>query len=415
MREPPPAGREGGVRTRTSAGRPGLAGAVLQIVWEHKTISRAEIARLTGRSRSTISEVVADLLRTGLVREAGAGRSRGGRRPVILEFRDQAHVILGVDVGATHVSVVLTDLRGRTLAWRDRSHDVRGDPEGAVALLFELCGECLADWRPQPDALLGIGVGLPSPVDPANPGRMSPRVFPAWRGRNVFAGLRERFGVPVYAENDANLGAVAEQWWGKAAGSDNFMYVKAGTGVGAGIVLGGEMFRGATGVAGELGHIVVDGSGPPCVCGSRGCLATFVGARALAARVKSLSRRYPDSALAGTEPGIAAIEKAAIAGDPLALAVASEAADYLGTALAGVVNLMNLGSIVVGGSLGRLGERLLVPLRESVFSRTLVDSAAACTIETSSLGAQSVALGAATQVLVAALADPRLFPGAKSR
>ncbi len=397
-----------------TAGRRRLADAVLELVWRHKTISRAEISRLTGRSRSTISDMVADLLQTDLVREAGSGRSRGGRRPVILEFRDHAHVILGVDMGATHVSAALTDLRGRVLAWHDRIHDVRGDPEGSVALLSELCEACLASRPASAGELLGIGFGLPSPVDPASPDRISPRVFPAWRGQRVFGGLGERFGVPVYAENDANLGAVAEQWWGKAAGSDNFMYVKVGTGVGAGIVLNGEVFRGATGVAGELGHIVVDGSGPPCVCGSRGCLATFVGTRALVARAKSLLRRHPDSILAAAEPDIVAIEDAALAGDPLAVAVTDEAAHYLGTALAGIMNLMNLGSIVVGGSLARLGERLLAPLREAVLSRTLVGSAA-CTIDASSLGPRSVALGAATHVLVAALADPRLFPGVESR
>ena len=393
-----------------------LRGVVLELVWRHESISRADISRITGRSRSTVSEAVAGLLDTGLIREAGAGRSRGGRRPVILQFHDDARVILGVDIGATHVSVAVTDLRGRVLAWEDRSHDVREDPEGVDALLVALCDRTLAARPPTGGKLMGIGVGMPSPVDPKRPGRMSPRLYPAWRGRDAFGALGTRHGVPVYVDNDANLGAVAEHWWGNATGSDNFMYVKAGSGVGAGIVVDGKVYRGATGVAGEIGHVVVDGSGPPCVCGSRGCLATFVGTRALVARAQSLLQRYPGSALAGTTPlTIADVEAATLAGDPLALAVTHEAARYLGIALAGIINLMNLESIVVGGHLGRLGEHLLVPLRDAALSRTLVGSAASCRITTSQLGPQSVALGAATQVLLGALADPRLFQGATSR
>ncbi len=393
-----------------------LRGVVLELVWRHERISRADISRITGRSRSTVSEVVAGLLDTELIREAGSGRSRGGRRPVILRFRDDARVILGVDVGATHISVALTDLRGRVLAWKDRSHDVRRDPEGADALLHALCEQALAARPSSAGKLMGIGVGVPSPVDPKHPGRMSPRIFPAWRGRDAFGALGARRDVPVYVDNDANLGAVAEQWWGEAAGLDHFMYVKVGSGVGAGFVVDGKIYRGATGVAGEIGHVVVDSSGPPCVCGSRGCLATFVGTRALVARTRSLLPRYPESALASAEPlEIAAVEAAAIEGDPLAVAVMNEAARYLGTALAGIVNLMNLESIVVGGHLGRLGERLLVPLREATLSGTLVGSAASCRITTSRLGHQSVALGAATHVLLAALADPRLFQGARAK
>lgn len=397
------------------AGRAGvrrLRSVVLELVWRHESISRADISRITGRSRSTVSEVVAELLDTGLIRETGRGRSRGGRRPVILGFRDDARVILGVDIGATRVSVALTDLRGRVLVWESRDHDVRQDPEGAETLLDVLCDRVLAARPPSAGDLMGIGIGVPSPVDPKRLGRTAPHILPAWRGRDAFEVLGARRRVPVYVDHAANFGAVAEQWWGEAAGSDHLMYVKVGGGVEAGIVVNGAIYRGATGVAGEIGHVVVDGSGPPCVCGSRGCLQTFVGGRAMVARTRSLLGRYPESALAGVEPlEIEAVVAAAAERDPLALAVTTEAARYLGTALAGIVNLMNLESIVVGGQLGRLGEQLIVPLREAMRSKTLVGSAAACRIAASRLGAQSVALGAATHVLLTALADPRLFRG----
>ncbi len=390
-----------------------LTRTVLNLVWERREVSRAEIARSTKRSRSTISEVVGRLLGTGLVAEAGAGESRGGRRPILVGFQDDAGVILGVDVGATHISLILTDLRGRTLAWRERAHPVRSDPKGAEALITALGEVCLAEWNGDRSRLMGIGVAVPSPVDPGSPGRVLDRVLPAWRGHSVLDRLNSVFGVPVFVDNDANLGAVAERWWGEAVGIDDFVYLKVATGVGAGIMIGGEIYRGATGVAGEIGHVAIDPGGPECLCGNRGCLATFVGTRQLVDRARALLERFPDSVLAGTEPDIRAIEDAALSDDPLALQVVTEAADRLGIVVAGVLNLLNPGSVILGGSLARAEDRLVKPLREAVATRTLVDSAAASDIRTSDLGARATALGAATHVLVAALANPRLFPGVK--
>ncbi|MYA43147.1 MAG: ROK family protein, partial [Gemmatimonadetes bacterium] len=210
------------------------------------------------------------------------------------------------------------------------------------------------------------------------------------------------------------LGVVAALWWGVGVVIDDFVYLTVARGVGAGLMLGGEIYRGATGVAGEIGHISIDPNGPECVCGNRGCLATFVGTRHLVQRARDLLVEYPDSAFAGTEPDIRAIEDAALADDALALRVVNEAAVHLGTVVAGVLNLMNPGSVVIGGSLARAGDRLLMPLREAVARRTLVASAAASGIRASELGERATALGASTHVLVAALANPRLFPGVKS-
>jgi len=391
-----------------------LTTTVLDLVWKRREVSRAEIARNTGRSRSTISDVVSRLLDTGLVREVGSGESRGGRRPILIGFRDDAGVILGVDLGATHVSVILTDLRGSVLAWHDRPYPVRTDPGGAGKLVVELCRDCMTEWNGDSRLLMGIGVAVPSPVDPESPDRVLERIHPAWRGRAILDRLDAAFGAPVFVDNDANLGAVAERWWGKALGVDDFLYLKVATGVGAGLMIGGEIYRGSTGVAGEIGHIVVDPRGPECVCGSHGCLATLVGTQALVERTSNLLQTSPPSALAGKELNIKVIEDAALADDPVALRVVHEAAHHLGIALAGVLNLLNPGSVVVGGSLARAGDRLLVPLREAVFRRTLVASAAAADIGISELGPQATALGAATHVLVAALANPSLFPGVKS-
>ena len=401
---------------RAEEGRPAaLFDALLRLIWEERAISRADIARRTGLSRSTVSEVVAELIATTLVDEAGEGASSGGRRPIVLEFQDEACVILGVDMGATHVSVALTDLRGKVLTWESTPFAVRTDPIGTRAVIAESCAACLERWGGSPERLVGIGIAVPSPVDPRHQERLSTHVLPAWKGRGGFEALGQRFGVPVFIDNDANLGALAERWWGAGRGFDDFTYIKVATGVGAGHMVGGRIARGASGVAGEIGHVAIDLSGNQCDCGNRGCLQTFVGARALVAATRRLLPDYPSSALHQRELTVDAIEDAALADDPLATQVIRDAAEYLGIAVAGVLNLMNPGAVIIGGGIARLGERLLVPVRETVMRRTFVSSVAASEILTSALGIRSIAIGAATLVLDAALNDPRLFPTVGAR
>lgn len=390
-----------------------LADTILRLIWRERTISRAEIARQADLARSTVSEIVGSLLPTGLVTEVGPGPSNGGRCPILLQFRDESRSILGVEIGATHVAAALTDLRGRVLTWKEQSHPVREDPEGTRALAMSLCDECLGTGRRRGSRrLIGIGVAVPSPVDPRYPERLSEVVLPKWRGRSGLEGLRERYRVPLFVDNDANLGALAEHSWGAGRGVDDLAYIKVGTGVGSGHVIGGVIYRGATGVAGEIGHMAIDPQGDPCICGLRGCLATLIGTAALEARAAVLLREYRESVLVGTIPTISSIEDAALAGDPLALRVTTEAAEHLGIALAGLLNLMNPAMVILGGGLARLGELLLTPLRETVQRRTLMSSVAAAEIRTSELGPRAVAVGASTMVLKAALADSRLFTAA---
>jgi len=391
-----------------------LADAVLRLIWEEQRISRADIAREAGLSRSTVSEIVNEILPMGLVTEVGEGPSRGGRRPIVLEFRDEACVILGVEMGGSHVAVALTDLRGKVLTWETREHPVRSDPPGTRQVITELCRMCLeapvAAGRP----LVGIGVAVPCPIDPSHPDRLSGSVLPAWNERLGLDDLSKQLDVPLLVDNDANLGALAEYWWGLGGNADNLAYIKVATGIGSGHIIGGDIYRGATGVAGEIGHIAIDPNGGPCICGLRGCLVTLVGGRALEARAAELRPEYPQSGLTGKKFTIHEIEDAALAGDPLAMQVIHEAADYLGIAISGLLNLMNPSVVVLGGDLARLGELVLAPLRQSIRSRTLVSSVSAAEILVSKLGPQSVAVGAATLVLKTALGDSRLFPAINS-
>jgi predicted NBD/HSP70 family sugar kinase len=398
----------GGRLMAEARGRP-TSHAVLELIWHRDGITRAEIARSTGLARSTVSDIVASLLGTGLILETGDAPSDGGRRAVMLSFDADARVILGVDLGASHVSVALTNLRGRVLHWVVEACAVRDDPDATVETVGRLVDAALASRRGSTPPLLGLGVGMPAPIDHSTPPAPAPSVLPAWVGHTGLADLAARLDVPMEMENDANLGALAELWWGAADGVRDFTFVKVATGVGAGHIVKGEIFRGASGVAGEIGHMTIDPNGEPCVCGNRGCLTTFVGTPALLDRVRSLASEYPESTLAQGEPTLERLVAATLEDDPLALDVMDEAGLHLGDAIAGLVNLMNPAEVVLGGGVTQVGDRLLESIRREVARRSLVESLLATQIRSSALGERDVALGAATMVLARALDAPDVY------
>ncbi len=277
-----------GARQTSEGGASPLSDLLLRLIWQQRRVSRADLARRADMSRSTVSEIVNDLLPTGLVAEVGAGQSRGGRRPIVLEFQDEAFVILGVDMGAAHVAVALTDLRGQVLAWKHARHDVRSDPEGTRRTHRR------AERRmPRPVGRRDRTPGRrrnrrPQPGRSGSARVLSEVVLPAWRGRDWLDDLQVRYGVPVLVDNDANLGALAERWWGAGLGVDDFAYIKVATGIGAGHIVGGEIYRGATGIAGEIGHLAIDPLGRVPLRPATDASTTCVGGRALIDRAAAL-------------------------------------------------------------------------------------------------------------------------------
>lgn len=389
--------------------RPSL-GVLLRLVWTERSISRVELARRTDLARSTVTRSINALLTTGLVREVGVGPSRGGRRPILLEFQDTAYGVAGVELTSERVAVALTDLRGNVLAWEERPYAVRIDPDGARALAGELTSRCLERWQRSAERLVCIGVAVPSPVDRGAPTLLSPVDLPAWRGQPGLEPLAERFGVPVLLDNDANLGALGEHRWGAGQGADNVVYLTIGAGVGAGHVIQGRLYRGSTGVAGELSHFPTDPRGDPCSCGMRGCLSSATSANALVRHAERYAAANPGSPLARAPVTLDAVERAALAGDEAALRAIDEIVDRLANAIGTVLNLFNPARVVMGGDLLRLGELLLEPLRRAVRDRVRASSAGAARIVASTLGDRAIAIGAATMALEHALGDLRLFP-----
>ena len=385
-------------------------GLLLRLIWRGRLISRADLARRTGLSRSSISAIVSDLFATGLVSETGSGDSSGGRRPILLGFDDDALAIVGVDMGATHVAVAVTDLRAHVKAWRSEPCDVRDDPERALTLICKLIDSAMAEANVEKEQLVGMGVAVPSPVDPDDPTHLSPVFIPKWRGVNLVERLEASYGVPIGMDNDANLGALAEQWWGAGQDGRDLAYVKVATGVGAGLIIHGDIYRGTAGIAGEIGHIPVDPSAGRCVCGLDGCLNLRMGSEHLVKRAHSLRAEHPNSVLPQRGLSVNRIVEEALEGDRLARVVVEEAGHHLAVGVAALLNLFNPATVVFGGSLTRAGELLLQPLRETLGERTPSASVKKSQLVISSLGIEGTARGAATLVLRAALDDPTLFP-----
>ena len=384
---------------------------LLRAVWAEEGKSRADLARSTGLSRATVSDIVSGFIELGIVTEAEVAPSSGGRPPIRLEFQDGWRHLIGLELGAAHVAGVRTDLRGRVLGRFSVERDVAGDVPGTLATMDYGIRTLLA--LDSETRVIGIGLGVPCPLRSADDARLDARLFPRWVGVNLGAHLKKAFGLPVRIDNDANLGALAEHWWGAGQDVEDLAYIKLATGVGAGILIGGDIHRGATGIAGEIGHTTIDPSGPACRCGLHGCLEAMVGAASLVARAKQAVGEGPPSwaTPAVTVRGLIA---AAGAGDPLAARLVTSAGTSLGIAVANLLNLVNPGRVILGGRLTEAGPLLVDPLLAALEQRALWTSVAGSSVVLSTLGDDAVPLGAATLVLQFALSYPEgnLWPAA---
>jgi glucokinase-like ROK family protein len=372
-------------------------------------ISRAELARQMELTRAGVSTIIDDLLHEGLVREAASGpvTATGGRRPILLEINAQHGYVVGVDMGASHVGLVLTDFAARVLQEIEFPFDIRRAP--AVCLqeidaqfrrLLEQAGLTLKD-------IMAVGVGVPGPVV-AKAGTVgTPPIMPGWDGYPIKAQLQEMWRCPVSLNNDAELGALGEWAYGAGRGERHLAYIKVGTGVGSGLLLDGHIYGGATGSAGEIGHITIRDNGPLCSCGNHGCLEAMAGGVAIARLAREAVKEGRRTQLAQIKPLEAITAKdvgdAARMGDLVAQQIVAEAGGYLGIAIADVVNLFNPSMVVVGGGVAQMGDLLLEPIRRTVQERSLRSAARAVRITATVLGRRSVSMGAVVQALGSAL------------
>lgn len=369
---------------------------VLSLIHKADSISRVAIVRETGLSATTVSGLVNILLESGFVHESGTGESSGGRPPVVVEFNDSYRTLLGVDLGATHLTVVLMDLGGTILARRFERFDVAPDPVGTTRRMLALIEETTAEAAQPPATILGLGITIPAPLEGEQLDRASGLILPAWAGYDLSAALQPELSLPLFIDNDANAGAIAEKWWGQGQPYRNLAYIKLGVGVGSGLILGDEIYRGSGGTAGEIGHTTIDVDGPPCRCGNRGCIESYVGAPALIAEVKQRRQEQGLPSEGQSELTVEEIAAAAQAGDPICAQVVRQAGAYLGTALANLINLLNPELIVLGGDLVAAEQMLLDAVYASVGRHAMPKAITESDIVVSRLGPDAVAVGAAT-------------------
>lgn len=397
-----PSGTEMG-RAQPSVDALGSMGAILDLVRRGRAHSRSEIVERTGLTRSTVAQRVSALLARGLLTEAMAP-STGGRPPRTLRLRADAGHVLVADVGATSLDLAVADLTGRILGHADADADVAAGPLvilGEVERRLDRLVEEVAPAGP----LWGIGIGLPGPVEFGTGDPVSPPIMPGWDRYPVRERFTSRHDVPVWVDNDVNIMALGEWRAGTARGHANVVFVKVGTGIGAGIISDGYLHRGAQGSAGDIGHIEVpDAAGEPCRCGKTGCLEAVAGGAALARDGEALARAGRSERLARVLADTGRVTardvaRAAQAGDRPCLELLQASGRRVGRVLAGLVNFFNPSLVVIGGGVADAGDAYLAAIREVVYARSLPLATRELAIRFSALGGLAGVTGAAAMVL----------------
>jgi len=404
------------LRTPGPADRTGLRRANLALLVrtlrDHGQISRAQLAVRSGLSKATVSSLVGDLARRGLVRAAGTAARGQGRPGELVELRPATACGVGLDLHVEHVGATVVDLTGQVLVRSRIACDVpAAGPDHVLDLLAEVLTGVLDDVRARGGWGTGATVAVPGLVDTDGAVvRLAPQL--RWREVALRDGLAARTGLDLDffgADNDANLAAVAEHHAGAAVGLDDFVYLTGDHGVGAGAFSRGELVRGHLGYAGEVGHMALDPLGPWCSCGRRGCWETRVGLGALLHACASPDDPVHDPAL-DPDARMALVRARAESGDRRTLDALHQIGAALGTGVAVLVNVLNPAAVVLGGYFAALPEWLVEPVRAEVAAHVLAEGAGGATVVASRLGFEASATGGAVHALRHVLDDPAVVP-----
>jgi predicted NBD/HSP70 family sugar kinase len=374
---------------------------VLQQAAARGQTSRAEIARATGLTKGTVSVLVQDLLRRGLLVELGTQtEGRVGRPRSALALNGEVHCGVGLEINVDYLAVCVADLLHRVRFHRVEAVDNRDVPPervlGRAARLLEVALDAAGTERLAPAA---VGVAVPGVVEVAD-GRLLLAPNLAWSDLHIARELSERLGrpgLPVLVDNEANLAALGELWLGAGSGLGDYVHVSGEIGIGAGLIVGGALFRGSRGFAGEMGHVLVDPDGPPCTCGGRGCLERLAGQEAIL-RGAGIDLT-PGTSLGDSDPALPKLLRLLGEGDERALAAVRDAGTALGIGLAGVVNVLDPDSIVLGGVYAPLEPWLAGPLEAALAAQTVAAPWRKLRVVASSLGPDAAVRGAAGWVI----------------
>jgi len=358
---------------------------VMERIREESPTSRARIAERTGLTKATVSSLVAELIDSGLVEEIGAGQSRGGRKPMLLLFNSGAGYAIGINLGTDEITAVLTDLGGTIrLEWSTTGNNA--NVETAIAAIKRCVSELIAKAPESRYGIIGIGVGIPGFSDEAGNILFAPNL--GWADIELQTMLEEAFAIPVVIENEAKLGAVGEKRYGSesAAVAASLVYVSVGGGIGSGIMIKEELYRGASGYSGEMGHISIHHDGKPCRCGNQGCWELYASEHALMQEARAQYRQ--------AELDLETLLLRAQAGEETALQVLANHGRYLGIGLVNIINSLNPDSIVIGGKIAQAEPWLSAAMHEVVNRRSLPYPRAKLTIQFSELQGKATVRGA---------------------
>jgi glucokinase-like ROK family protein len=350
---------------------------VLKLVRSGQANTRPELGRSSGLGRSVISQRVADLIHSGLAREGCLGPSTGGRAPREVLFCPEAGLLLAAELGATSVNVGLADLAGHIIEHHEEPCDIADGPDVILGRIENLFDQFIDAWPGGRTSIWGVGMGVPGPVEFATGRPVSPPIMPGWDGHDIRGRFSIRYNAPVWVDNEVNLMALGELRSGMGQTERDLLYLKVGTGIGAGLISGGQLHRGAQGCAGDVGHVSVgEGEAVVCRCGNTGCLEALAGGAALARDAAAVAESGESAYLrdlAATGHALTArdVSDGAAHGDATCRQLLIRSGTLIGQTLAQLVNFFNPSLIVIGGGVAQAGDVFLAAIRQSVYGRSL--------------------------------------------
>lgn len=371
---------------------------VLEAIQVSDGISRVQIAKRAGLTAQTVSVIVRRLLEEGLVIEDGSLPSRGGKPRTILRVDPAAGYAVGIHFDPGEISYVLADLAGQPVAKLHTDLRPGLEPDTAIRQMARTARRMLSEAGVPDDKVLGIGLACPGPLDADGVMNFPPRLT-GWDHVPIKRLLEEHTGFPVTFDNDAAAAAIGERWAGIARATPSFAYLYLGTGIGGGLFLDNQIYRGRSLNAGEFGHITVVPDGPGCYCGNRGCVEAVCCPSAIEATARARLAAGAESTLCEGPADHAAICAAAAAGDPLALEIVNEVADRLADAAVSIVNMLDIDLLVLGGpAMHKIADIYHRVIAEAVATRPLARRLHTVQVETSPIAADAAAIGAASLV-----------------
>ncbi|WP_172371734.1 ROK family transcriptional regulator [Sporosarcina jiandibaonis] len=351
---------------------------IIKLIREEGKISRSEISEKMNMPQPTVTRIIEDLLSNNILKESGLGLSSGGRRPILLEFNSKSSYSIGIELGRSAVKIGLTDLNGNFLSFRMKESEGEKEVDRLVGFLKEGLRQILNETQIQRSEILGVGVGLPGPLNEENE-LISPPNFYNQIKIPLRKMLEEGLGFPVIIDNDANAAALAEKWFGKGMHDNSFVYILADVGIGSALILNGEIYRGLNGEAGEIGHSTINVFGQQCTCGNYGCLENYVSIPKIEVEVKNRLKvaQVNERGLFPEQLEKIAFKDVITAyrdGSGLAKQVLEESGDYLGIGTTNLLNILAPEKVIIGGGIGISSpiftERVQSVIRERALGRS---------------------------------------------